>query len=333
MKAYQLTEFNLQSLVMVDLPEPMPAKGQVRIAMKAACVNFRDLAVATGKYARAGKPPLVPLSDGVGIIDAVGEGVTGFQVGDRVTPIFAPRWLSGPPTDCTTPALGGEFDGVLQEKIVADATAVVRVPDHLADVEAATLTVAGVTAWSALVHFGKVKPGDTVLIEGTGGVSLFALQFAKLAGARVAIVSSSNEKLDRARTLGADICVNYREIPEWGAEIARLTGGANIVIETVGAQTIAQALAATARGARIAQIGLLSGVGASLPLQIFIPRNIDMRGILVGGRDRHEEMNAAINWHKLRPVISQTFGFDQAAAALAQLPKGEHFGKIAIAFT
>jgi NADPH:quinone reductase-like Zn-dependent oxidoreductase len=217
----------------------------------------------------------------------------------------------------------------LRQKMVVDAQAVVLVPEHLTDAQAAALPCAGVTAWSALVAFGRVKPGDTVLIEGTGGVSLFALQFAKLAGARVAIVSSSDEKLERVRAMGADITVNYSKIPEWGPEIARLTGGVDIVIETVGAATLGQALFAVNKGGRVAQIGLLSGTGAALPLQFFIPRGVTMQGILVGGRDRFEDMVRAIAQHKLKPVIAENFAFDQLPAALAKMaPGANHFGKI-----
>ena len=329
MKAVSLTAHSIEALEVVDLPDPEPGPGQVLLRMKAASVNYRDLAMAGGRH--GGKLPLVPLSDGVGVVEALGEGVTRFKLGERVSPIYAPRWMAGPPTDANTfPALGGDIDGCLRELMVVEAHAAVATPAHLTDLEAATLTVAGVTAWSAVVGFGAVKPGDTVLVEGTGGVALFALQFARLAGARVAIVSSSDEKLARARALGAEVTVNYRQTPEWGSAVAKATGGVNLVVETVGASTLAQALVCVAKGGRVAQVGLLSGVAAGLPLQFLIPRGVTLQGIVVGGRDRYEEMNRAIAYHGLRPVVGETFGFTELGAALGRVAKGGHFGKIAL---
>jgi NADPH:quinone reductase-like Zn-dependent oxidoreductase len=330
MKVAQIKAAGLENLAIIEQEQPKPAAGQVLIRLKAASVNYRDVVMAGGKYPTV-RFPLVPLSDGVGVVEAVGDGVDKIKAGDRVSPIYAPHWLSGPPIDqAISPALGGEVDGVLRQYMLSEARSVVKVPEHLTDEEAATLTVAGVTAWSAVVDYGKVKPGDTVLVEGTGGVALFALQFAKLAGARVAIISSSDEKLERARVLGADVTLNYKETPEWGAAIAKATGGVNLVVETIGATTIPQALQSVARGARVAQIGLMSGFGASLPLQLFVPRGVQMQGILVGGRDRYEEMNRAIGLHKLRPVVSEVHPMSEAAAAIGSLVKGNHFGKIVI---
>jgi NADPH:quinone reductase-like Zn-dependent oxidoreductase len=330
MKAARLASAGLDKIEIVDMADPTPGPGQVLLRMKAASVNFRDLAVAAGKYAAA-KLPLVPLSDGVGVVEAVGEGVTSLKIGERVAPIYALGWLSGPPSEFTPgPALGGELDGVMRQKMVVNETAAVKVPAHLTDHEAATLTVAGVTAWFGLFNFGQLKPGETVLIEGTGGVALFALQFAKLAGARVAIVSSSDEKLEQAKALGADVTVNYATSPEWGGPIKEATGGVDLVIETVGASTLGIALSTVNKGARVAQVGLMSGVGASLPLQFFIPRAVQMRGINVGGRDAYEQMNKAISLHKMRPVVGDRFAFDQLGAALGRVAKGGHFGKIVL---
>lgn len=329
MKAYQFTAPGLDNLVLADLPDRDPGPGEVRFAVKAASVNFRDLVVSSGKY--PARWPIVPLSDGVGVVEAVGAGVTRFKAGDRVSPIYASDWLSGPPSDAVrAPALGGDVDGVLRQAMVAHEKALVAVPGHLSDAEAATLTVAGVTAWSALVEFGRVKPGDTVLLEGTGGVSLFALQFAKLAGARVAIISSSDEKLERARALGADVTVNYTAEPEWGAAVQKATGGVDIIVETIGAETLAKALQAAKTGARVAQIGLRSGPGAALPLQFVIPRAVTIQGILVGSRETYEAMNRAIALHKLQPVVDKRFGFGELAPALGLLAKGGHFGKIVL---
>jgi NADPH:quinone reductase-like Zn-dependent oxidoreductase len=316
----------------VDLPVPAPGAGEILLSMRAASLNFRDFMVASGKYPGVSFP-VVPLSDGVGVVEAVGSGVTLFKTGDRVCPIFTPRWLSGPsPASVKLPSLGGETDGVLRQKMVIHETAGVAVPAHLSDVEAATLPCAGVTAWSAVVAYGQVKPGDTVLIEGTGGVALFALQFAKLAGARVALISSSDEKIERAGTLGADITLNYSNTPEWGARIAALTGGVDLVVETAGAATLGQAAAAAKKGARIAQIGLLSGVGAALPLQFFIPRGINMQGILVGSRDDFEDMARAISQHRLKPVTGASFEMADLKSALARVAPGAgDFGKITLA--
>jgi len=331
MRAVRFDAAGLDAIHLVDLPVPEPGPHEVRLAMRAASCNFRDLFVGLGKYPGAAFP-LVPLSDGVGVVEALGAQVKRLKIGDRVCPIFSPRWLSGPPTDAvTSPALGGEIDGTLRQKMLVDEQAVVFVPEHLSDAEAAALPCAGVTAWSAMVGFGRVKPGDTVLVEGTGGVALFALQFAKLAGAQVALISSSDEKLERAKALGADYTLNYRDTPEWGMPIAKLTGGVDIVIETVGAATLGQALTCIKKGGRVAQVGLLSGVGASLPLQFFIPRGVAMQGILVGGRDQFENMLRAIALHRLRPVVSEILAFDQLPAALGKfLPGGNHFGKIVL---
>ncbi len=329
MKAVRLSAYGIDNLAIVDLPDPEPGPGQVLLRMKAASVNYRDLIVLAGRY--GGKLPLVPLSDGVGVVEAVGEGVTRLKPGDRVSPIYAPGWLAGPPTDANTvPSLGADLDGVLRQKMVVDAASVVIVPEHLSDEEAATLTVAGVTAWSALVDFGRVAPGDTVLIEGTGGVALFALQFAKLAGARAVLISSSDEKLEKARALGADVTINYKETPEWGAAVAKATGGVDLVVETVGAETLGQALSAIARNGRVAQVGLLSGIGASLPLQFFIPRGVTMRGIVVGGRQAYERMNKAIALHGVRPIIGARFGMEELPSALGLLTKSGHFGKVVL---
>lgn len=331
MRAVWFDAAGLDAIHLVDLPVPEPGPHEVRLAMRAASCNFRDLVVGLGKYPGAAFP-LVPLSDGVGVVEALVAQVKRLKIGDRVCPIFSPRWLSGPPTDAvTSPALGGEIDGTLRQKMLVDEQAVVFVPEHLSDAEAAALPCAGVTAWSAMVGFGRVKPGDTVLVEGTGGVALFALQFAKLAGAQVALISSSDEKLERAKALGADYTLNYRDTPEWGMPIAKLTGGVDIVIETVGAATLGQALTCIKKGGRVAQVGLLSGVGASLPLQFFIPRGVAMQGILVGGRDQFENMLRAIALHRLRPVVSEILAFDQLPAALGKfLPGGNHFGKIVL---
>ena len=326
MKAVQLLAPGLDGAKIVDLDDPTPGKDEILIRMKAVSFNARDLGVAGGKIPV--KLPLIPLSDGVGVVEAVGPGQTRIKVGDRVCPIFSPRWIAGPPSDDTgSPALGGDTDGVLRQKMVTRAESVVIAPEHLSDVEAATLPCAGVTAWSAIIGHGQVKPGDTVLIEGTGGVALFALQFAKLAGAQVMVISSSNEKLEQAKALGADLTMNYRENPEWGAAVKAATGGVNLVVDTVGAATLPQALQTLARSSKIAQVGMLGGPIVEFPLRFFIPRGTDLKGILVGGRDKFEEMAKAVSLHKLKPVISETFGFGEMAKAYGALAAGS-FGKL-----
>lgn len=328
-RAVQLTRHALDAFELIQAPIETPGPGQVRLAMRAASVNFRDLVMAKGLH--GGLMPLVPLSDGVGVVEAVGDGVARVKVGDRVCPIYAPGWWSGEPVaGITSTSLGGDRHGVLRDHMLIDAGDVVKVPDHLTDLEAATLPVAGVTAWSALFPCGRLQPGETVLIEGTGGVSLFALAFAKAAGARVAIVSSSDEKIERAKAMGADIAVNYRSEPEWGKAVGKLTGGVNLVVEVGGASTLVQAVGALAYGGRISQVGLLTGIDAQLPLRLFVPKSASIQAVLVGGRDRFESMNKAIAQHQVRPVIGEIFGFGQVAEALQALAAQQHFGKIVI---
>jgi NADPH:quinone reductase-like Zn-dependent oxidoreductase len=330
-RAVQLTRHAMDSLEVVQLPIETPGAGQVRLAMRAASLNFRDLVMMKGVH--GGILPLVPLSDGVGVVEAVGEGVTRVGLGDRVCPIYAPGWWSGDPVaGITGKALGGDTHGVLRDHMLVAEGDVVKVPDHLTDVEAACLPVAGVTAWSALFAYGRLQPGETVLIEGTGGVSLFALSFAKAAGARVVIISSSDEKIERAKAMGADMAVNYKSEPEWGKAVATLTGGVQLVVEVGGAATLAQAVTALAYGGRISQVGLLSGIDAQLPLRLFVPKSASIHAVLVGGRDRFEAMNRAIALHQLRPVVGETFGFGQFTEAYQALIAQQHMGKITIDF-
>jgi NADPH:quinone reductase-like Zn-dependent oxidoreductase len=331
MHAIELKAHGFAGLELVEVPQPKPAADEILIRLHAATVNFRDVAVTMGRY--KAKLPIVPLSDGVGTIVEAGADVTTFKPGQRVCPTFAPGWISGPPTETTqAKALGGGSDGVLREFMTLQASDAVLVPAHLSNEEAACLPCAGVTAWSALIDFGHVKPGDIVLIEGTGGVSLFALQFAKAAGAQVAIISSSDEKLELARAMGADFTVNYKSEPEWGAAIRKLTGGrgVDLVVEVVGAQTLAEALVALRYGGRIAQIGLLSGVAAQMPLQLFLPKAACIQAILVGSRAAFEAMARAVELHGIRPKVHQVFPFSDARAAIETFAGGPHFGKVAI---
>jgi NADPH:quinone reductase-like Zn-dependent oxidoreductase len=321
------------ALRQLDRPTPKPAHGEIRVAMKAWSINFRDLGVAAGRYFGGPvKRDIVPLSDGAGVIDGVGPGVTQWKVGDRVTGTFFQNWSGGPfNADVAASALGGALDGVLAEQVVLSNDGVVRVPDSLSFEEAACLPCAGLTAWSALFEAGSVGPGQTVLVLGTGGVSLFVLQFAKTAGARVIVTSSSNEKLERASALGADLSVNYRSNPYWDEEILKLTGGrgVDLVVEVGGAGTLPRSLNAARPGGTVAVIGVVAGGGEINPVPL-IPKALRMQGIYVGHRSGFEAMNAAIEHHNIRPVIDKRIGFANAPDAWRALPTGAHFGKIVI---
>jgi NADPH:quinone reductase-like Zn-dependent oxidoreductase len=267
------------------------------------------------------------------VVEAVGAGVTRVKVGERVTSLFLQDWQSGELTDALAKsALGGAIDGVLAEASVLSENGVVPIPEHLNFEEAATLPCAALTAWHALVTSGALKAGDVVLVQGTGGVSLFALQFAKASGARVVATSSSDAKLERAKQLGADVLVNYKTTPEWGDAARKQVGGAGIdhVVEVGGAGTLAQSMRAVRSGGRISMIGVLSGGGGQISLLPVLMRNLVVQGIFVGSREMQEAMNRAISLHKLRPVIDRTFKFDEAPAALKHMESGSHFGKIVV---
>lgn len=334
MKALEIRDgWGLDNLVPTERPDPRPGPGQVVVRVRAASLNYRDLLTVQGKYNPKQKLPLIPCSDGAGEVEAVGEGVTRVRPGDRVSSVFAQRWVAGPPDrERLRSTLGGPLDGVLAEKAVLFEEGVVRTPEHLTDEEAATLPCAAVTAWNALVTEGGVKAGDTVLVQGTGGVSIFALQLAKLLGARVIATSSSPEKLDRVRELGADEAINYREVPDWGARAKELTGGVGVdcVVEVGGAGTLQQSLRAVRMGGRICLIGNLAGTTAEIPLTLIFMQRVRVQGILVGDRDSVEAMNRAIAQHRLQPIIDRVFPLAEARAAFELMAAGGHFGKICI---
>ncbi|XYH92378.1 zinc-dependent alcohol dehydrogenase family protein [Sorangium sp. So ce1128] len=336
MKAFAVQgSFGLDALRPIDLPDPKPGPGQIVLRMKAASLNFRDLLVAKGLYNPKFSLPLVPLSDGVGEVIGVGDGVTRVKVGDRVSPIFNQRWIDGDLTAAKARgALGGELPGVLSEQVLLSQEGVVAVPPHLTDEEAAALPCAGVTAWNALFVASHLKAGDTVLVQGTGGVSILALQFARLAGARVIVTSSSDEKLERARSLGASETINYRTTPDWDGPALSFTGGAGVehVVEVGGAGTIARSLRAVRPGGRVSLIGVLSGGATELNLFPFLMKQISAQGIFVGSRAMFEDMNRAIAASGLRPVIDRVFPFAEVRQALDHMASGGHFGKIAIRF-
>ncbi len=320
---------NLATITREDVAEPGP--GQVVLAMRAATLNYRDLMMVRGHYNPRQPLPLVPCSDGVGTVEAVGEGVTRVAVGDRVCPIFAQGWLGGSARKHhVRTTLGGPLDGTLRERMVLDQEGVVKVPEHLSDAEAAALPCAGVTAWNAL---DGVEPGQTVLLQGTGGVSIFALQFAKARGARAIITSSSDAKLEVAEGLGADATVNYRERPDWGRAVKELTDGEGVdrIVEVGGAGTLSESMRAAKVGAEIAVIGVLSGSRQELDVTPILMRGLRLRGIFVGSRDDFERMNRAIAHHALRPVVRETFALEEARDAFERMASGGHLGKIAIA--
>lgn len=315
----------------VDVLPPGP--GQVVVAIKAVSLNFRDLAVVTGRYPRRVTGPTVIASDGCGEVVAAGEGVTAFQPGDRVAGSFFQTWITGPfVREYGNSALGGAIDGVLTQQRVFDQAGLVRLPSSMSFAEGSTLPCAGLTAWNALVPTSQVRPGDTVLLLGTGGVSIFGLQFAKLHGARVIITSSSDQKLERARALGADETINYKKNPEWEKEVLRLTGGdgADIVLEVGGAETFPRSMSSVRASGTIVVIGVLTGVAGTVPLGLIGLQTLSVRGVYVGSVAMFEDMNRAMTFSGIKPVIDRVFPFEETHAALRHLQSARHFGKVVI---
>jgi NADPH:quinone reductase-like Zn-dependent oxidoreductase len=333
MKAYEIKDrFGLDALALSERSQPKPGPGQVLVKMRACSLNYRDLLVIKGQYNPKLKMPMVPLSDGAGVVAEIGPGVTRVRVGERVAGNFMQQWVSGELTDAKArSALGGGIDGVLAEYVVFDQEGLVPVPEHLADEEAATLPCAAVTAWNGLVTQGQVRPGESVLLLGTGGVSIFALQFAKLAGARAIITSSSDDKLKRARELGADETVNYKTYPEWEKRVRELVGdrGVDHVVEVGGAGTLPRSLKAVKLGGHVSLIGVLAGGGEFNPMPILM-KHVRVQGIFVGPRELFEAMNRAIALHRLKPVVDRVFPFAEAKQALQYLESGAHFGKVVL---
>jgi NADPH:quinone reductase-like Zn-dependent oxidoreductase len=333
MRAYRIHEAKGPgSLTLDNLPEPEAGPGRVVVKVRAASLNYRDLLVIKGSYSRNLPLPLVPLSDGAGEVAEVGPGVTRFKAGDRVAGCFFSNWDDGPLDDrAAKSALGGAVDGMLAERVSLPESGLVKVPEHLTDEEASTLPCAALTAWHALMEGGGLKAGQTVLVQGTGGVSLFALQFARMAGARVIATSSSDAKLAKARELGASDGINYKTTPDWDVAARNLTEGVGVdhIVEVGGAGTLPRSMKAVRMGGHIALIGVLSQ-GGGLEIFPLLMKNIRLQGIYVGSRAMFEAMNRAIALHKLRPVIDRVFPFDQAVAAYQHLESGTHFGKVVI---
>ncbi len=333
MKVFEIRDnFGVDNLVLAERSEPSPGHGQILVKVRAVSLNYRDLLVIKGLYNPKLPLPLIPFSDGAGDVVAIGEGVSRVKVGDRVAAIFMQTWLEGELTESKArSALGGGSDGMLAEYVVLHEDGVVHIPGHLSYEEAATLPCAAVTAWHAVIETG-LQLGESVLVLGTGGVSLFALQFARLAGAKVIVTSGSDEKLMRARQLGAEGCINYKKAPEWDKQVKELTGGAgvDIVVEVGGAGTLPRSLKAVRAGGRISLIGILMGNAGEINLLPVIMKNIRIEGILVGSREMFESMNQAINLYSLHPVVDRIFSFEETVQALRHMESGTHFGKICI---
>lgn len=334
MKAYRIVSgANIAGLELHEEKRPALGPNEVRVGVRAVSLNFRDLMFARGAYLVTSKEPRIPCSDGAGEVVEIGAKVQRFKVGDRVATTFFPHWIDGEPTPLNTAgALGGERDGTLAEEIVLSEESLVSLPDHMDFAAGATLSCAAVTAWNSLFVAGNLKAGDTVLLQGTGGVSIHALQLAHAAGLQTIITSSSDAKLQRARELGAAATINYRTNPEWQEEVLRITGGrgADLVLEVGGQDTLQRSVVATRMGGTVALIGGLSGWELSVVAFKLIAGARRLAGIFVGSRKMFEDLNRLASLAKIRPVVDRTFPFNEARAAYEYLASGNHFGKVVV---
>jgi NADPH:quinone reductase-like Zn-dependent oxidoreductase len=331
MKVWTIQDgFGFENLKLIERPEPVPVPGQIVVRVRAVSLNYRDLLVVKGLYNPKMSLPRIPCSDGAGEVVAVGPGVSRVKVGDRVAAIFHQRWLGGAISETIARStLGGDLDGMLAEQVLLSEEGVVAIPERLSFAEASTLPCAAVTAWNALVE-GGLKAGDTVMVQGTGGVSIFALQFAKISGARVLISSSNDTKLEKGRQLGAEVGVNYKTNADWDKWARMQTGlGVDHVVEVGGAGTLERSIRAVRTGGHIALIGVLSGQGTINPLPLLM-KSVRLRGIFVGSRSMFEDMNRAIAVRQLRPVIDRIFPFAEFPQALKHMEGAGHFGKICL---
>ena len=329
MRAMVIGEGGIEGLELVDQDDPVPGAHEVLIEMHATSLNYRDL--GTVQY---GAPSgLVPNSCGAGTVVAVGDGVTRFATGNRVVPTFFQKWLNGPPTaTALSSALGGPIDGCLREQMTLHEDGLLHIPDYMSFDEAATLPCAALTAWRGLVEEGHLIAGQSVLVQGTGGVSIFALQFAKLFGAEVILTSSSDEKLERGKALGADHTINYRATPNWAEEARRITGGRGVdhIVEVGGAGTLQQAIETVALNGHVHLIGVLSGFSTDLNVAQMFSTNAHFHGITVGSRYMFENMLRAMTLRETHPVIDSRYEMSDARTAFTQMEQGGHFGKIVI---
>ena len=331
MFAWQIPSFGIDSLEFVERPSPSPGPGEVLVHVRAISFNYRDLLMVKGLYNPKLAFPRIPCSDGAGEVTAVGEGVTAWKPGDSVAGIFMQNWLDGPPSPAKVKgALGGDIDGTLADHVLLKETGLVRIPNHLSFQEAATLPCAAVTAWNALAA-ANLKPGATVLVQGTGGVSIFAVQFARLHGLRVLGISSSDAKLDRACALGLDAGLNYKENPNWDRWAVDQTGGegVDLVVEVGGMGTLARSLRALRMGGAIAQVGVLAESKEPLAITSILHKQARIQGIYVGSRKDFLDMNKAITLTQLRP-IGENFHWSQAREVLTRMEDASHFGKLVL---
>jgi NADPH:quinone reductase-like Zn-dependent oxidoreductase len=335
MRAYQLPRggAGIEALTQVERPDPKPAHRQVLVKVKACSLNFRDLGIVRGSYRMPVRDNFIPLSDGAGEVIEAGPGVTRIKAGDRVAGNFFQRWPGGEPAaDAHLSALGGGIDGMLADYVVLEEDGAVKIPSHLSFEEGATLPCAAVTVWHAMVEHAKLKAGDCILLQGTGGVSIFGLQFARMMGIRAIITSSSDEKLKRAKTLGAAFGINYKTTPDWEKAAVEFTGGRGVdhVVEVGGQGTLAKSFGAIRIGGKISMIGGLSGAATELNPGLILARRANVQGISVGSTEMFEAMNAAIHANQIKPVIDKVFGFDDVQAAYKHMASAAHFGKIVI---
>lgn len=334
MKAYEVQQFGINDLALVEREDPKPGSSEVVVKFHAASLNYRDLMVVTGTYNPRMKLPAVPLSDGAGEVLEVGDAVTKWKVGDRVMPIFAQRWIYGDTTEekrRTSLGAGSQWDGTLRELGTFDQEGLVRIPDHLSYEEASTLPCAAVTAWHGLAVSGNVKAGDTVLTLGTGGVSIFALQIAKMFGARVYSTTGSDEKIAKLKELGASEVINYKSREDWDAAVLELTEkkGVDHVVEVGGSGTLAKSLNAVRFGGHVALIGALTGPAGFNPTTVFM-KSVRLHGIFTGPRTIFEDLVKAIEVANMHPVIDKVFAFEEARGAMHYMESGAHFGKVVI---
>jgi NADPH:quinone reductase-like Zn-dependent oxidoreductase len=331
--ALQLKSFGMDGLALEQVDVAAPGAGEVLVELHAASLNFRDLMTVTGVYNPKMSLPRIPGSDGAGVVTAVGAGVTRFKVGDRVTSLFFQDWADGEIQPATgKSALGGAIDGTLTTARLFPETGLIAMPGYLSFEEAATLPCAALTAWNALVEKGRLRAGETVLVLGTGGVSLFALQIAKMHGARVIVTSSSDEKLARARSLGADETINYRTTPEWDAEVLKLTGGVGVdhVVEVGGSGTLGRSLKSVRPSGHVYVIGVLSGPGEGIDVRAVLTKSLYVCGVYVGSEAMFARMNAAFAANGVKPVVDRVFALSEARAAFEHMQSGSHFGKIVL---